>query len=122
MGYESKLYVVEKHRSFCDDNMIYSQVIAMFDLCKFYPLSTKISNYPMTDCYFYADDGNTKVLEDRYGEPLREIPIEDIITVLEEVIQNGDEYRRIFPALAALKELNRRNGQWRELVILHYGY
>ena len=124
MGYESKLYVVEKssYDYSGDKGMKYCQVIAMFDLCKFYPLSCTISDYPTTDCYFYADDGNTRVLEDKYGDPLREIPIEDVIDVLEEYLSNNNNYRRIFPTLAALKALNEHKNQWKELVVLHYGY
>ena len=124
MGYESKLYVVEKSMyDFSRDNgMKYCEVIAMFDLCKFYPLSMHIKNYPKTECYFYADDGNTRVLEDRYGESLREIPIEDVIAILEEDLASGSDYRRIYPALALLKELENKKHQWNELVVLHYGY
>lgn len=122
MGYESKLYVVEKRSKFPNEEMRYSQVIAMFDLCKFYPLSSKISNYPTTDCYFYADDGNTKVLEDRYGDPLREMPIEDAVDILENVLLSGNDYRRIYPAFALLKALEDQKHQWREVAVLHYGY
>jgi hypothetical protein len=123
MGYESKLYVVEKHRSFddIDGNKTYSQVIAMLDLCKYYPISSVRKNYPATDCYFYADD-DTKVLEDKYGDPLREIPIEDVIEILEKDLERGSDYRRIYPTLAALKALNEHKHQWKELTVLHYGY
>lgn len=123
MGYESKLYVVEKsdHR-FPDEEMRYCQVIAIFDLCKFYPLSSVINHYPKTECYFYADDGNTKVLEDMYGDPLREIPIEDVIDILETELDSNNDYRRIYPTLAALKTLSHRKHQWGSLAVLHYGY
>lgn len=124
MGYESKLYVVEKSSQFypSDNGMRYCSVIAMFDLCKFYPLSTVISEYPTTDCYFYADDGNTQVLKDRYGDPLREIPIEDVIGIIESAIDDGSIYRRLYPTLAALEALAHQQNQWKELVVLHYGY
>jgi len=119
MGYESKLYVVEKANRYMNEDMRYCQVIAMFDLCKFYPLSCNISHYPKTECYFYADDGNTKVLEDKYGEPLKEIPIEDVIDILEENLYNGSDYRRIYPILSMLKEFERKKNQWGELAVLH---
>ncbi len=124
MGYESKLYVVTKssYDSPSDEGMRYCQVIAMFDLCKFYPLSCVVSTYPTTECYFYADDGNTRVLEDMYGDPLREIPIEDVIDILEGDLANGSNYRRIYPVLGALKTLNEHKAQWKELAVLHYGY
>ena len=124
MGYESKLYVVEKSMyDFSSDNgMKYCEVIAMFDLCKFYPLSRHIKKYPATECYFYADDGDTRVLEDKYGDPLREIPIEDVITILEEDLINGSDYRRISPLLVMLKDFQNHSDRWNELVVLHYGY
>jgi methyl coenzyme M reductase gamma subunit len=93
----------------------------MLDLCKYYPISSVRKNYPATDCYFYADD-DTKVLEDKYDEPLREIPIEDVIEILEKDLEKGSDYRRIYPTLAALKALNEHKHQWKELTVLHYGY
>lgn len=123
MGYESKLYVVEKSNfMFDDEGSRYCQVVAMFDLCKFYDLADMFGNCPTTDCYFYADDGNTRVLEDRYGDPLREATIEDVIDVLEIALDNGNEYRRIYPVLAALKALEDHKHNWKELAVLHYGY
>ena len=123
MGYESKLYVVEKSNGMLiNEEMRYCHVIAMFDLCKFYPLSMLRNEYPTTKCYFYADDGNTEVMEDRYGEPLKEIPIEDVIEILEGELEEGSNYRRIYPTLAALKILNEHKHQWNELTVLHYGY
>lgn len=122
MGYESKLYVVEKASKFPDEEMRYCQVIAMFDLCKFYPLSCVVNTYPKTECYFYADDGNTRVLEDRYGDPLRELPLEDVIDIIENEIYSGHNYRRLYPVLAALEALENKQNQWKELAVLHYGY
>lgn len=122
MGYESKLYIVDKASMFPNEEMRYCQVIAVFDLCKFYPLSCVISTYPQTDCYFYADDGNTKVLEDRYGDALRELPIEDVIDIIRNEIYSGRTYRRLYPVLAALEVLENKQDQWNELAVLHYGY
>ena len=122
MGYESKLYVVEKASKFPDEEMRYCQVIAMFDLCKFYPLSCVVNTYPKTECYFYADDGNTRVLEDRYGDPLRELPLEDVIDIIENEIYSCHNYRRLYPVLAALEALENKQDQWKELAVLHYGY
>jgi hypothetical protein len=61
-------------------------------------------------------------LEDRYGDPLREASIEDVIDILETSLNAGSEYRRIYPVLAALKALECHKYQWRELAVLHYGY
>ena len=123
MGYECKLYVVEKRNVF-DEEKRYAQVIAMFDMCKYYTLSSIISIFPKTDCYFYGDDGDTKILKDEYDKPLTEIPIEKVIAILETDIADGNDYRRIPPVLAALKAIKEQKdyGIWQDVVVLHYGY
>lgn len=119
MGYESRLYVVDKCDKFSFEDRCCGEVIAMFNLCKVYSVSDKMRQYPETDCYIYADDGNTHIIEDRYGDIMREIPIEDAIKIIEEASEN-DYYRRYAPCLALLKSFDK--SQWKNLVVLHYGY
>lgn len=118
MGYESKLYVVDKHHHMKWRDKFWGEVIATFDLCKVYNLD--FGKFPATDCYIYADDGNTEIREDCYGDPLREIPIKDAIKMLEEVIKKVDYYRRYQPCLSLLKGFN--PDDWEDLVVLHYGH
>lgn len=122
MGYESKIYIAEKSNLKDNDGMTYAQVIAMFDMCKMGNLINVFDR--KTDCYFYVDDGNTKVLEDKYGDALTEAEIEDFIYVLEEAVENGENYRRIFPLLSTLKTIDeqQKDGRWKDIVLLHYGY
>ena len=116
MGYESKLYVVDKHDwKWCDEK--WGEVIASFDLCC---VSINFTQYPATDCYIIADDGNTKITEDRYGDPLKEVPIQDVVEMIEKVIETGDYYRRYKPCLDLLKGFNIKN--WENLGVLHYGH
>lgn len=124
MGYESKLYIVEKSNLKDNVGKVYTRVIAMFDMCKFHLLSGVLCKEPKTNCYFYADDGDTKVLEDRYGDALTETTVETVIGILEEAIENGENYRRIFPLLSMLKTIDKqqKDDVWREIVVLHYGY
>ena len=117
MGYESKLYVVDKHH-WKWSNESWGEVVALFDLCKVYNLDFK--KYPPTDCYIYADDGNTEIREDKYGDPLREIPIKDAIQMIEEAIEKENYYRRYQPCLSLLKGFNPND--WEDLVVLHYGH
>ena len=123
MGYESKLYIVERGSLKDDDGRTYARVLAMFDMCKmgyhFVDVFEK-----KTDLYFYGSDGNTKILEDMYGDPIREATLEDVIDYLEEAIENGDDYRRIFPLLAALKTFYEQqlDNRWDKLAVLHFGY
>ena len=123
MGYESKLYIVERGSLKDDDGKTYARVLAMFDMCKMGYHFVDVFEKE-TDLYFYADDGNTRIVEDMYCDPIREATVEDVIDVLEEAVENGDDYRRIFPLLAALKTLyeQQTDGRWGELAVLHFGY
>lgn len=118
MGYESKLYVVDKHdwKKFINEK--WGEVIAMFDLCGVPRLN--FSSYPATDCYIVADDGNTEIKEDRYGDPLKEVPIQDAIEMIERVIEKEEYYRRYKPCLDLLKGFNIND--WENLIVLHYGH
>ena len=122
MGYESKIYIAERGSSKDDDGRTYARVIAMFNMCKIGSIVNVFKS--KTDCYFYADDGDTKVLEDQNGEALTEATIEDVVCALEEAVKNGEEYRRIFPLLSTLKTIHEQqmSGEWGEIVIIHYGY
>ena len=119
MGYESKLYVVEKSpRGLNEDGMRYGQIIAMIDMCKLgSDFIDMLSNYPPTDCYIYIEDEET--VEDKYGDPLIEIPVQDMINILDELSQKED-YRRFAPAIGLLGGFNSKD--WGDLVVLHYGY
>lgn len=118
MGYESRLYVVDKTTIF-DGEMVYGQKVAMFDLCKVEAVSAQLTAYPETNVYFFADDGNTKVVNDNYGQPLTEIPLKDVINIIESAMKT-DAYRRYKPCLELLKGFD--ESQWNNLVVLHYGH
>lgn len=122
MGYESRLYIVDKTSIYDHDkNMVLGEVIAMFNFSKVDPVTNKFFNYPDTDTYIYSDDGNTRILEDSYGEKLKEIPIDDAIKIIEKAAEeNHWNYRRWEPILGLLKGFNKK--KWSNLVVLHYGY
>jgi hypothetical protein len=118
MGYESKIYVVEKFNNSLDNttDKKYAQVIATYDMCKFNGFDNIFKTE--TDCYIYADDGNTIILKDRYDEPLKETNIENVIKYLEK--HKNTNYRRVNPLLNLLKGFNLK--EWDNLTVLHYGY
>lgn len=120
MGYESRLYIVDKKSTGNGKGKRWAEIIAVFNMCKC-PLDVFHS---YTDCYIYADDGNTQIEEDKYGEPLREASIEEVVKAFEKIIEQGSEYRRLFPTLAALSTFEEQvnTGVWNNLVVLHYGY
>lgn len=124
MGYESKIYIVEKTNCpYTEENgMEYAEVLAMFDVSKFYELADWFSNKPATKYYIYADDGDTQIVEDRYGDTLKEASVKEVIDKLERIVENGNDYMRIFPLLAALKAFESHSNQWGDIAVLHYGY
>ena len=122
MGYESKLYIIEKTNCVEENGMKYARVLAMFDVSKFYELADWFRNKPATKHYIYADDGNTQIIEDRYGDTLKEASVEEVIEKLERIVEDGEDYRRIFPLLAALKVFEEQSNHWGNIAVLHYGY
>ena len=122
MGYESKLYIVEKSNVKGNVNgkeLYWAKVIAMFDLCNPYAASDKMRKAKDTDCFIYADDGNTEIETDCYGDTLKEMTIKEAIQILEEASEHVD-YRRYAPCVALLKGFD--ESRWRNVVVLHYGY
>lgn len=126
MGYESRLFVVEKHTDLPILNdgfprtVFWGEVIAVFNLCSLCgDSSAKFRKYPNTNAYIYAADGDTLITEDLYGDPLTEIPVPDAIRILEEAAAL-DDYRRSAPCIQLLKGFDLK--QWHNLVVLHYGY
>lgn len=81
MGYESRIYVVEKSSLSPDENgKRFAEVIAVFNGSKFGGLSEIFKK--KTDCYIYADNGNTRIFKDKYGDELTEAPLYDVIAFL----------------------------------------
>lgn len=123
MGYESKLFIVDKSKyssSNIENGRHWCEIIAMFDLCKVYSVSDKMRKYPETDGYFYAYDSNTVITEDLYGDIMREIPIKDAIKIIEDAEKAEPNYRRFKPCISLLKSFN--ENEWENLVVLHYGH
>ena len=124
MGYEQKFYIVEKHDDIngieeCNDKC-WAEVISMFDYSKDYDLAEFVDTVGKdSNCYIYADDGNTEVFEDDYGDSLKEVDIDYLIGYLE---QHEDDYRRYKPFLMLLKAFSECKGSFKDLVVLRYGH
>lgn len=123
MGYESRLYIVNKTTiRNLGDTYFYAEQIASYDLSKTGEYKV-FHQYPATDCYIYDNDGNTEILEDCYGDKLIEIPVPDAIKIVEELITKYPKrpyHYRWQPCLLLLKGFDL--SQWDNLVVLHYGY
>lgn len=127
MSYESKIYIC--HKASYEDTVIrpgkyWAQIVAMMDLCAYEPVATALRQKPTTNAYFYADDGDTIVETDKYGQPLTECSLEELLEILQEEIDKGDNYRRLFPLHAMVKAFAEQNeSMWcGRLTVLHYGH
>ena len=124
MGYESKIYIVEKTNYSWNesDNKKFARVLAVFDMACFRDLSDWFRNKPATEHYIYADNSDTQIVEDCYGDTLKEASVKDVIEKLEKIIKSGENYRRIFPLLATLKTFDAQGDCWGNIAVLHYGH
>lgn len=123
MAYESRIYIVKKTtQQDLEGDKMWADIIAMFKMGKYPTLADFMRNKPNTNFFIYADDGNTHIVEDEYGDPLTEASITDVINALEDDVENGKDYRLIFPLLATLKALEEHKDQWKNLAVLHFGY
>lgn len=146
MGYESKLYVVNrhefKHPRTHEHIEWMGQVIAMFDLCKmgedsFYngsklfktPIDFDLNIYDIKKETGY--DEQTKVItgefvfgtrEDDYGDALCYAPLEDVIAEMKRILESDDyEYWRMKPCIALLESFREYNENG-NIVVVHWGY
>lgn len=122
MGYESKIYVVNKHKPVYGTRD-WDEVIAKFDLCKM-GYSTVDGVY-FRDLFtepvgcLYADDGNTELTEDCYGDPIEGAPIRKVIYWLYKWLKEND-YNRAKVFYKLLKSMAKEiDGN---LWCYHYGY
>ena len=119
MGYESRLYIVEKSEfDYEEVGKRFAEVIAIYNASCFPAIADRLRQAEKTDCYIY--DGNEMILKDCYGKELREADLPFVIDILEEELSKGEDYRRLKPLLYMLKGFEVE--KWGELVVLHYGY
>lgn len=123
MGYESKIYVVEEYEPYMDGKLGYGDVIAVFDLCKmgweFHNGKTfrDLFNQPRT-CDFYADDGNTIIKEDCYGDEIEKADNAEVVAWLK-AMTRGETWWRAKVFYKFLLEMEKTGMQYS---LYHYGY
>lgn len=112
---DTKTYVNNSKKVSTEDiiERSYCNLVAMVDLCK---SGLRLNHLPKSDYYFYDSDGNNPVVEDRYGEFLRESSLTEFIDILESADSN---YRRFSTALAVAKSML---GDYNDVKVLYYGH
>ena len=113
MGYESRLYIADYHKT-----TNHMEVIASFDLCKMYIGGWKdLFKKPITtEVWLGIGDA---VLKDMYGDVIKYADLEDVARFLEENCRDM-KYRRIEPCIRLLRGFDK--SEWGDLKVLHYGH
>lgn len=116
MGYESKVYIVERSEH---EDWIYGEVVATYDLCKvMYDGWRELFKTPI-DFDIFADDGETAIKEDMYGDSLKYAPLDDVKEYIGVLMKKSD-YRRLAPFYGLLNGFD--ESKWRQLVVVHFGH
>lgn len=130
MGYESKVYICNRIRN---NTYIYNEVIAAVDMCKMgYDSGWAELFSKKLDGDFLGFDHdnprnqdweNTELL-DAYDEPMMYADIDTVKEWVNNQIENGEDYRRLFVLKAVLDSFDKtRWGSDRaKLIVVHYGY
>lgn len=122
MGYESKIYVIRKHKSIHGDKD-WDDVIATFDLCKmgYDEINGKWFRRLFTEPVgtMYADDGNTEITEDCYGDAVEGAPVYDVLLWMSKWLETNtyNRAKAFYRMLIAIAE--EIDG---DLWCYHYGY
>ena len=116
MGYELKL-IIGKTSSVTWTKLptgteTWFQDMARLNLCKIgagalshlVTATQKGSKCPKHTLYFYSDDGNTQITEDKYGAPFKAVPVKRVLDAIK-IDQKKDKYRRFTWAIALLKSM-----------------
>ena len=130
MGYESKVYICNRIRN---NTYIYNEVIAAVDMCKMgYDSGWAELFSKKLDGDFLGFDHdnprnqdweNTELL-DAYDEPMMYADIDTVKEWVNNQIENGNDYRRLFVLKAVLDSFDKT--RWEsdraKLIVVHYGY
>lgn len=130
MGYESKVYICSRIKN---EVYIYNKVIAAVDMCKMgYDTGWHdLFNKKLDGDFLGFDHDNPRntgwedtELLDAYDEPMMYANIDTVKEWVNERIENGDDYRRLFVLKAVLDSFDK--AQWEsdraKLIVAHYGY
>lgn len=102
----------------------YFMVAAQIDLCK--PgynsnilAALRKNEDPSHEYYYYGSDGNTRIVEDCYGDKSDIHSIDEIISALKKDIES-DSYRRFKWALSLLESMKNNDGG--DFKVMWYGH
>ena len=121
MGYESRVFIVNRveFTNLRNETHVWGEKIAEIDMSKMYrgfpDLFTKEIDYEL-----YIDSAEESRREDCYGDIMTYTDCKTVIDYLEELIANGENYRRLTLLLGLLKGID--ESQWDNIQVVHFGY
>lgn len=120
MGYESRLYVVNRRELKWDGKPlgIYRDMIAKFDMSCVRWNPGHIFTTPIDFPIEYDANGN-EVYDDIYGKRCGMASVSAVIAAVE-ALEEREHYRRFKPLLGFLKALD--ESEWDDLRVVHFGY
>lgn len=120
MSYESRIFVVNRsvHKGI-NETYVYGEKIADVKMSRMLDSFTNLFNQKI-DYKLYIDNCDESTQTDKYGEIMRYTDRQTVIDYLEELIESGDNYRRLTILLGLLKGINEE--QWDDIQVVHYGY
>jgi hypothetical protein len=124
MGYDSRVYIIRKTDvPSGKEGFKYAETMAIYEMGVF-PLFQTLFGKGCPETEYCPCIGDEEIVEDMYGDPLRERSLIDVINRLDHVIVSGEDgaYKRIRPLLALLQEFRNIEDSWYRLAVLHYGH
>lgn len=121
MAYESRIFIVNRSELDNDDGTtyVYAQQIADINMGRMDEDFLKLFNKEI-DYELFIKDGDDSTQTDGYGDIMKYTDCKTVITLIEKLIDNGDDYRRLPMLLGLLKGINEK--QWDNIQVVHYGY
>lgn len=120
MGYESRLYVVNRCKASDWGDYVFAERIAVFNMCCVGWNPDKIFTEPIDFMLGRDNDGNGEpIYNDKYGKRCHMASVSTVIKAIEK-LEEADHYRRFKPLLGFLKSLD--ESEWDDLRVVHFGY
>lgn len=120
MGYESRLYIVDRRELKWNGELIqiYGNEIARFDMGCVVWNPDNIFTTPI-DFPIEYDKNDEEVYDDMYGKRCGMTSVSAVISAIE-ALEEREHYRRFKPLLGFLKSLD--ESEWDDLRVVHFGY
>ena len=121
MGYESRVFVVNRNEIERNDGStyVYAEKIADVKMSCMGSGFTELFDKKV-DYELYIDNGDESTQTDKYGDVMTYTDCKTVIDYLENLIAEGNDYRRLSVLLGLLKGFNEE--EWDDIQVVHYGY